>query len=197
MLKRVNFFISLVTFPPLYWTGPHQNIWKPRAFLCLECLYWKLRTKKYYWLKANLKKSGRFVSRQRQSWKRARPGSLAVNFSALCFSSPGFVSWCGSTPLVCQWSCSGGVPHTKRGRLAVDVSSGWIFLSKKKGKKGKADGVFYEEQGIWFSGYLLLINNILWVIHTYIHANTYTQTHTHTIYLENEGFFWQLNFFQY
>ena len=53
-----------------------------------------------------------------------------VKFSMLCFDGPGSVP--GPTPLLCQWPCCGGDPHTKRGRMAADVSSGQNFLRKKK-----------------------------------------------------------------
>ena len=61
---------------------------------------------------------------------RGSLGSLVVKFGMLHFSRPGSVPGGGPTLLVCQWPCCGGGSHTKRGRLAVDVSSGRIFLSK-------------------------------------------------------------------
>ena len=68
---------------------------------------------------------------------RASTNGLVVKFCALHFGGPGLVPRHGPTPLVCQWPCCGGSSHTKKGRLAVDVSSGQIFLSKKKKKKKK------------------------------------------------------------
>ena len=65
---------------------------------------------------------------------RASPGGLVVKFGALHFSDPGSVPRHGLTPLVCQWPRGGGRPHTKRGRLATDVSSGQLFPSKKTKK---------------------------------------------------------------
>ena len=62
---------------------------------------------------------------------------LVVKFGILCFSSLGSVPAFGPIPLVCQWPCCGSSSHTKRGRLAVDVKSGRIFLSKKKDKERK------------------------------------------------------------
>ena len=47
---------------------------------------------------------------------------------------PGFSSWVW-TYTTRQWLCSDSGSHTKRGRLAKDVSSGQIFLSKKKERK--------------------------------------------------------------
>ena len=55
-----------------------------------------------------------------------------LQFGVLHFGSPGLVPGRGLTPFVCHWPCCGGSSHTKRGRLATDVSSGQIFLSKKK-----------------------------------------------------------------
>ena len=62
---------------------------------------------------------------KRDYW--ASPGGLVVGFS-----TPGSVPEHGPTSLIYQWLCCGGGSHTKRGRLAVVVSSGQIFLRKKK-----------------------------------------------------------------
>ena len=63
---------------------------------------------------------------------RASSGGLVVRFGMLRFNGPDSVPRHGPAPLVCQWPCCGGGSHTKRRRLAVDVSEGEIFLSKKK-----------------------------------------------------------------
>ena len=62
----------------------------------------------------------------------ASPRGLVVKFNAFCFASPGSVPGCGPIPLIYQWPCCGGGSHTKRGRLARDVTLGQIFLSKKE-----------------------------------------------------------------
>ena len=54
-----------------------------------------------------------------------------VKVGALHFGGLGSVPGCGPTPLVCQWPCCDDSSHTKRARLAVDISSGRIFLRKK------------------------------------------------------------------
>ena len=38
----------------------------------------------------------------------------------------------GPTPLICQWPCCGDDSHTKRGSLAIDVSSGESSSAKTK-----------------------------------------------------------------
>ena len=61
-------------------------------------------------------------------FKNDNPQGLAPQPSglvcALHFGSPGLVPGHGPTPLVCQWPCCHSSSHTKRGRLAADVSSG-------------------------------------------------------------------------
>ena len=54
----------------------------------------------------------------------ASPTGLIVKFCMLHFGNLGLVPGHGPTPLVCEWPCCGSGLHTKRGRLAVDVSSG-------------------------------------------------------------------------
>ena len=61
---------------------------------------------------------------------RASPSGLVVKFSALHFSSLVSVPGRRRTPVCCR-----GGSHIDRGRLATDVSSGRISLSKK-GKMG-------------------------------------------------------------
>ena len=53
----------------------------------------------------------------------ASPGALVVKFGVLHFSGPGSVPRV-QTYTICQWPCCGSNPHTKRGRLGTDVSSG-------------------------------------------------------------------------
>ena len=65
-------------------------------------------------------------------------------FGMLHFSGLGSVPGYGCTPLICQWLCCDNSSHPKRGRLAVDVSLGQIFLSKKKRKKKKKIDPFYS-----------------------------------------------------
>ena len=67
-----------------------------------------------------------------RNYPLASSSGLVVKFGTLHFDSLGSVPGHGPTPLVCQWPCCGGSPHTKRGRLAADLSSGQIFLMKKK-----------------------------------------------------------------
>ena len=68
----------------------------------------------------------------KEQTSRASLSGLVVKFGMLCFSCPGLVSRGGPTPLVCQVPYCGGNPHTWKGRLVLDVSSGLIFLSKIK-----------------------------------------------------------------
>ena len=64
---------------------------------------------------------------------RASPGGLVVKFGALHFSGLGFSSQVQTyLSVVGQWPYYGSGSHAKKGRLAMDVSSGRIFLSKKK-----------------------------------------------------------------
>ena len=59
----------------------------------------------------------------KKSLDRASPSSLVFKLGMLHFSGPGSIPGHRPTPLVCQWPCCGDGPHTKRGRLATDVSS--------------------------------------------------------------------------
>ena len=61
----------------------------------------------------------------------ASPSGLVVKLGTLRFSGPGSVPGHGTTTLICQWPCCGGSSHTKRERLAIEVSPGQIFLSRK------------------------------------------------------------------
>ena len=67
---------------------------------------------------------------------RSRPCGLVVKFSAFCFSSLGPVPRHGPTPLVSSHAVAASHIQNRR-RLATDVSSGLIFLSKEKKKKKK------------------------------------------------------------
>ena len=65
------------------------------------------------------------------------PDSLVVKFGTLCFGSPGSIPRHGPRPLISGHAVVAA--HIQnRERLATDISSGWIFLSKKiKNKKIK------------------------------------------------------------
>ena len=72
---------------------------------------------------------------------------LVVEFRVLCFIGLGSVPGCGPTPRISGHTMT--VTHTQnRGRLTADVSSEWIFLSKKitKQKKRKVVLVFKWEE---------------------------------------------------
>ena len=68
---------------------------------------------------------------------RASPDGLVVKISAFCFGGLGSVPGCGPALLIYWWLCCGSGSHTKRGRLAICVSSGQIFLRKTHTKTKK------------------------------------------------------------
>ena len=61
----------------------------------------------------------------------ANPSCLVVKFGVFHFSGPGLAPGHWPKPLICQWTLCGDGSHRRRGRLATDVSPGWIFLRKK------------------------------------------------------------------
>ena len=86
---------------------------------------------KTLWLSYHVLGDAKYVSLRMVT---VRPAPVAYSLSLACFILVTQVEFPEQrpTPVVCQWPCAGGGSPTKRGRLAVDVSSERIFLSKKK-----------------------------------------------------------------
>ena len=73
-----------------------------------------------------------FLSKKRL---QGPPHGLVAKFGVLHFGGlVGSQAWTYTT-LICPWPCCGDISRMKRGRLAADVSSGQIFLRKKRTKK--------------------------------------------------------------
>ena len=72
-----------------------------------------------------------------------------VKFGAHHFSSPSLASRHGPIPLISHAVVATHIQKKKkitRGRLATDVTSGQIFLSKKKKKERKKERKSHKEQ---------------------------------------------------
>ena len=73
-------------------------------------------------------------------WESASPCGVLVKFSVLCFSGLDSVPRCRPMPLVSGHAVVVGHTQKNRGRLATDVSSGPVFLTKKSPPK---NGILY------------------------------------------------------
>ena len=87
--------------------------------------YFSINLTKYVW---------QLMIKNTKHW--ASPGGLVVKFSMLHFGCPGSFLRHGPTPLISGHALMAAHVQNK-GRLATDVSSGQIFLSKNNKNKQK------------------------------------------------------------
>ena len=110
-----------------------------------------------------------FIPKNSWGW----PHGLVVKVSALCFSGLGSVPGCRSTPLISSHAVA--VTHIQKRKSGMDVSSGWIFLSKnKKERKERKNShqwilflTSYTIESLVVSGQLYCLRvNAMWIYPT-------------------------------
>ena len=116
----------LITFFRIFCIGFPEWGWPAIFFLYIVCLLLVWMLCKIYMMSCEIVSP--FILEDICKFGiRVSPGGVVVKFGVLHFGGQH-----GCIPLICQWPCCGSGSHTKRGRLAADVSSGWIFLRGKK-----------------------------------------------------------------
>ena len=100
------------------------------AFVVFVHMVYILKSRPYYIFS---KLQSQQEEKTSKNFSRAGPGVLVVKLITLHFS--GLVQFPDADLHHLSVVMLYGSSHTKRGRLATDVSSGGIFLSKKKRKK--------------------------------------------------------------